>query len=156
MVLHGFLIPALMSLYLLFLAGRVFICFGMFSWRCLFLLYMTHCWLPRPYMVELWGCKWLHGGLVDVWELMGCLCPYVDFCSLDSSVWVGRAWSLASAWVSCCPLFLAVCDIICFGCYLDGPPLCTDDLQCCVFVWMVSVFLCMDELCLHGSSVSAW
>ncbi|KAH8479544.1 hypothetical protein H0E87_031579 [Populus deltoides] len=36
----------------------------------------------------------------------------------------GRAWFLISAWVSCCPLFLVVSALICFGCNLDGPPLC--------------------------------
>jgi hypothetical protein len=81
----------------------------------------------------------LHGSvqglLVAAWslscclgELIGCFGLYVVISSLDSSMWVGRAWFLVSAWVSCCPLFLVVSVLICFGCYLDGPPLCMDEL----------------------------
>jgi len=62
-----------------------------------------------------WACMPFH--ILLFWSILGIS---VRPCMLRA----GRAWFLISAWVSCCPLFLVVSALICFGCNLDGPPLC--------------------------------
>jgi hypothetical protein len=92
-LLHGFLVPALMSFWLLFLAGCVFICRDC----CLVESLIGH-WFPRPCMEGLMGCCWFFGwglyvafivALPSWWDVLALMLEYVvwacmGFCKVSS------------------------------------------------------------------------
>jgi len=98
MVLHGFLVPALMSLCLLSVAGSAFNCYGGFmSLSPLHGLSLASSSLHGAQ--GLLVADWSNGyWLIEPMRCFGLSCY--------SLLRAGRAWFFSSAWESSCPLFL--------------------------------------------------